>query len=46
MNFLIFKKAIPPQTYETALAILKKKAYYGAFVYEYGRRVYAGLTSI
>lgn len=45
MNFLIFKKAIDGKIYETALEILQKKAYYSAFVFNFGQRVYTHLTN-
>lgn len=45
MNFLLFKKAVDDKTYQTALEILKKKAYYNAFVFDYGNRVYSLLIN-
>jgi hypothetical protein len=40
MNFLIYKKEIDHQGYNTALQLLRKKAYYEGFIFDFGRAVY------
>ena len=44
MNFLIYKNVIKQEAYQASLDLLRKKAYYNAFIFEYGKIVFESIT--